>query len=157
MALPYPRRPVHTSLLTPLRPQASRFRPRRISVYPRATSKDHGVSAPPSIAITLRFSIGWCQAGCTLLRALAAVVPVRALLHIHRRHPHVRIKRHPQPRYHPRDPHLWMSVMTTDEMLGEECYIMRPHRLDEHETKPSLPLIGLLESQGIPNRARRRL
>ena len=70
--------------------------------------------------------------GCTPLRALASVVPARALLHIHHRHARVRIRRHPYPRHY-RDLHLLVVHRDTEETLGEECYVIRPHRLDAHK------------------------
>ena len=64
---------------------------------------------------------------------------------------HLRIKHHH---------HSLLDVRRdTEETLGEECYIMRPHRLDEYNTTLWTRFVtsptGSLIFQGIPSSARR--
>ena len=162
MTLPSPRRRVHNSLLT--RPisrdprefgDAQRPRPRRVPAYPyttfRGRAKDNRASAQPSIAITIRFSIGSYRAGCIPPRGLTAVVPIRRPP-AHTCASNAILNRH----------HSLLNVRRdTEETLGEECYIIRPHRLDGHNTTlwtrfVNSP-IGSLILQGIPSSARRRV
>ena len=131
MTLPSPRRRVHISLLT--RPisreprefgNAQRPRPRRVPVYPYATSrgraKNNRASAPPSIAITIRFSVGSCQGVYSTASAHGCrphpTPSCAPIIVTHTCASNAILDRH----------HSLLDVRRdTEETLGEGCYTMR--------------------------------